>query len=457
MFDKIYIEKLKSNFTEAVRVIASNKVRTLLTSLGIIFGVAAVITMLAIGNGAEKEILAQLELVGVNNIVITPIPDEKDDGNEEDSDDGTTESKRFSKGLDLLDVKSIQKTIPSIKTVSPEIVLETYVIKKGRQNPVKLIGVSNNYFKTSNIDIESGKNFSSAQSENALPVCIIGKKIEKKLFTGESAIGKRIKVKDVWLQVIGVIEEKFISDTAQENLGIRDMNQDVYIPLQTFLVRYKDRKIISDKTVEISGGVRIISRSGQQGPKKRIPRGNYHQLDKLVVQVENSNQLNATADVLSRMLKRRHNGMLDFEISIPIQLLKQQQKTKQIFNIVLSIIAGISLLIGGIGIMNIMLASVLERTKEIGIIRAIGATQDDVILQFLTESVLVSIGGGIIGIALGVLASYILEVTTGIETILSLSSILLSFFVATLIGLIFGIAPARSAANKSPIEAIRHE
>jgi len=457
MFDKIYIEKLKSNFTEAVRVIASNKVRTLLTSLGIIFGVAAVITMLAIGNGAEKEILVQLELVGVNNIVITPIPDEKDDGNEEDSDDGTTESKRFSKGLDLLDVKSIQKTIPSIKTVSPEIVLETYVIKKGRQNPVKLIGVSNNYFKTSNIDIESGKNFSSAQSENALPVCIIGKKIEKKLFTGESAIGKRIKVKDVWLQVIGVIEEKFISDTAQENLGIRDMNQDVYIPLQTFLVRYKDRKIISDKTIEISGGGVFISSGGQQGPKKRIPRGNYHQLDKLVVQVENSNQLNATADVLSRMLKRRHNGMLDFEISIPIQLLKQQQKTKQIFNIVLSIIAGISLLIGGIGIMNIMLASVLERTKEIGIIRAIGATQEDVILQFLTESVLVSIGGGIIGIALGVLASYILEVATGIETILSLSSILLSFFVATLIGLIFGIAPARSAANKSPIEAIRHE
>ena len=148
---------------------------------------------------------------------------------------------------------------------------------------------------------------------------------------------------------------------------------------------------------------------------------------------------------------------MDFEISIPIQLLKQQQKTKQIFNIVLSIIAGISLLIGGIGIMNIMLASVLERTKEIGIIRAIGATQEDVILQFLTESVLVSLGGGIIGILLGILSSYVLEIATGIETILSLSSILISFFVATFIGLIFGIAPARSAANKSPIEAIRHE
>ncbi|MGK0326170.1 MAG: putative ABC transport system permease protein [Polaribacter sp.] len=456
MIDKIYIEKIKSNFSEAVRVILANKIRTLLTSLGIIFGVAAVITMLAIGSGAEKEILAQLELVGVNNIVITPIPDEQENENDAEEDDGAIAAKRFSKGLDMLDVISIKKSIPSVKNVSPEIILETYVIKKGRQSPVKLIGISADYFMTSNIAIESGKNFSKPQSERSLPVCIIGKKIEKKLFTGESAIGKQIKVKDVWLQVIGVIEEKFISDNAQENLGIRDMNLDIYIPIKTFLVRYKDRKIISDKIPDTSGGM-VFFGGQQQGPKKRIPRGNYHQIDKLVVQVDNSSQLNATADVLSRMLKRRHNNMLDFEISIPIQLLKQQQKTKQIFNIVLSIIAGISLLIGGIGIMNIMLASVLERTKEIGIIRAIGATQEDVILQFLTESVLVSIGGGIIGIFLGIFASYILEITTGIETILTLNSILLSFFVATLIGLIFGIAPAKAAANKSPIEAIRHE
>jgi len=193
------------------------------------------------------------------------------------------------------------------------------------------------------------------------------------------------------------------------------------------------------------------------GPKKRIPRGNYHQIDKLTVQVSSSEKLNSTANLLSRMLKRRHNDVLDFEISIPIQLLKQQQKTKQIFNIVLSIIAGISLLIGGIGIMNIMLASVLERTKEIGIKRAIGATQQDVILQFLSESVLISIGGGIIGIFLGIISSYIIEIATGIETILSISSITLSFFVATAIGLIFGIAPAKSAANKRPIEAIRYD
>jgi putative ABC transport system permease protein len=454
MIDKILLEKLKSNFREAFRVIQANKVRTFLTALGIIFGVGAVITMLAIGNGAEKEILAQLELVGVNNIVVTSISDEEDPNSVENEEDNEKqEINRFSKGLDLLDVASIERLIPSVKSVSPEIIMDTYVINNGKQNSVKLIGVTTSFFATSNITIDKGKNFSEYQLRNALPVCIIGQKVEKKLFPGESGLGKQVKVKDVWLQVIGVIDEKLISDKAQEDLGIRDLNQDIYIPIKTFLVRYRDRKIITDDINASSSR----SRSSQDGPKKRIPRGNYHQIDKLTVQVSNSNELKATAEVVSRMLKRRHNDVLDFEITIPIQLLKQQQKTKQIFNIVLSIIAGISLLIGGIGIMNIMLASVLERTKEIGIIRAIGATQEDVILQFLSESVLISLGGGVIGIVVGIVGAYVIEMATGIETILSLNSIVLSFVVAVLVGLIFGIAPARAAANKRPIEAIRDE
>ncbi|MEL0649786.1 ABC transporter permease [Algibacter sp. TI.3.09] len=451
MIDKILLEKLKSNFKEAYWFITTNKVRTFLTALGIIFGVASVITMLAIGNGAEKEILAQLELVGVNNIVVTPIPDKEDDSaSMSDVEDEKEESKRFSKGLDVLDAQSILKHIPTVSLVSPEILLETYVINNGRQNSVRLVGISPEYFKSSNINLDSGKAFSEFQIKNALPVCVVGKKVEKKLFTGESAIGKRIKVKDVWLQIIGVIEEKLISDKAQENLGIRDLNEDVYIPLNTFLVRYQDRKIITDK-------VGASNRNQGTGPKKRIARGNYHQIDKLTVQVSNSNELKATAEVLSKMLKRRHNDVLDFEITIPIQLLKQQQKTKQIFNVVLSIIAGISLLIGGIGIMNIMLASVLERTKEIGIIRAIGATEEDVVLQFLSESVLISVGGGVIGIILGIIGAYVIEIVSGIETVLSLNSILLSFFIAVIIGLVFGIFPAKAAANKRPIEALRSE
>ncbi len=457
MTNKILSETIKSNLFEAVRVIMANKVRTFLTALGIIFGVAAVITMLAIGKGAEQEILAQLELVGVNNIVVTPIPDEADENQSESEEGGgASETIRFSKGMDLLDVISIQANISTVKMVSPEIILETYMIKKGRQSPVRLIGVTNSFFETSNVHIAQGENFTKVQMVKALPVCIIGEKVEKKLFTGESAIGKYIKVKDVWLKVIGIIEEKLISETAQENLGIRDLNKDIYIPIKTFLVRYKDRKIISDAPLDLGGGMIIIG-GGDNGPKQRKSRGNYHQIDKLTIQVDNSNELKATAEVVSKMLKRKHNGMLDFEITIPINLLKQQQKTKQIFNIVLSIIAGISLLIGGIGIMNIMLASILERTKEIGIMRAIGATKQDIILQFLSESVLISLGGGIIGCILGIVASYILEIATDIETIVSVGSILLSFLVATFIGLIFGVLPAKSAANKNPIEAIRRE
>ncbi|GAA3574919.1 ABC transporter permease [Snuella lapsa] len=447
MIDKILLDKLKSNFREAFWFIKTNKIRTFLTALGIIFGVASVITMLAIGNGAEQEILAQLELVGVNNIVVTPIPDKEDETDSEE--DNKTESKQFSKGLDILDALSVQENIPSVKLVSPEIILDTYVINNGKQNPVKLIGITPTFFESSNVNLDKGKIFSDYQIKNALPVCIIGKKVEKKLFTGESALGKQIKVKNVWLQVIGVIEEKLISDKAQENLGIRDLNQDVYIPTSTFLVRYRDRKVITDKI-----GAR---RGNQNGPKQRIPRGNYHQIDKLTVQVSNSNELKATAEVLSKMLKRRHNDVLDFEITIPIQLLKQQQKTKQIFNIVLSIIAGISLLIGGIGIMNIMLASVLERTKEIGIIRAIGATEQDVVLQFLSESVLISLGGGVIGIFAGIIGAYIIELTSGIKTILSVNSMMLSFFIAVIVGLVFGIFPAKAAAKKRPIEALRSE
>ena len=201
----------------------------------------------------------------------------------------------------------------------------------------------------------------------------------------------------------------------------------------------------------------IIIFGGGNNNSKPKPRGNYHQVDRLTVKVKSSEQLQNTASLVSKYLARTHNDVLDYEITIPVELLKQQQKTKQIFNIVLSIIAGISLLIGGIGIMNIMLASVLERTKEIGIIRAIGATEEDVIFQFLSESIIISIGGGVIGIILGVLSAYLLTFFTGIQTILSFGSIVISFGVATAIGLIFGIAPAKAAANKKPIEAIRYE
>ena len=181
-----------------------------------------------------------------------------------------------------------------------------------------------------------------------------------------------------------------------------------------------------------------------------------HQLDQLVVKVHDASQLTETAGIINRMLKRRHSDVTDFEIAIPEELLKQQQKTKDVFNIVLSAIAGISLLVGGIGIMNIMLASVLERTKEIGIRMAMGAQKKDIVMQFLFEAVLISLGGGIIGIVLGVLGAYLVDKIADINTLISGVSIFISFVLASSVGLIFGISPARKASNQNPIECLRH-
>jgi putative ABC transport system permease protein len=440
------------NFTIALDAIMANKLRSLLTGLGIIFGVAAVITMIAIGQGAKQEILSQLDLIGVNNIVITPVFEQNEGDTQSDASEVKKETQKFSKGLDLSDALSMMKVIPNISGSSPEIVVNINAIHDGKFRSTKLIGIGPDYFDISNIEIDNGSNFSAYQLENAQAVCIIGSGIEKRLFIGKNPVGEHIKCGDKWLKVIGVTKEKIISDKSMENLGIRNYNMDIYAPLSTILVRYENRSILAaEHTNSFSGDGYFMSEESDQTIK------NYHQLDRLVVQVNNADQLSATADVINRLLKRKHNNVVDYEISIPVQLLQQQQDTKEIFNFVLSAIAGISLLVGGIGIMNIMLASVLERTKEIGTRLAIGAKKNDIITQFLFEAVLISLSGGIIGVILGILSSVFISKFAEIETLVSYGSVLLSFGVASSIGLIFGISPARKAANQNPIESLRYE
>lgn len=445
-----------SNLNIAFSAILDNKVRAMLTALGIIFGVAAVISMLAIGRGAKQEMLEQIELVGVNNIVVKPVLEQKEEKIETNN-DLTKEKNKFSKGLDLLDVKSIQNILPNVKHLSPEIIMETYVINNGIRRSAKLVGIDPNYFPITNIKLEKGKMFSDKQLEKAAPVCIIGKGIKNKFFTSEEALGKYLKCGNQWLKIIGVIEQKSISNKAIENLGIRDYNMDIYTPIKTLLVRYKNRGLINTgggNTVFFGGGsMMITSKEDDEDPDAK----NYHQLDRLVVQVEDSKTISKTAEIVARMLKRKHNEVIDFEISIPEQLLKQQQKTKDIFNFVLGAIAMISLLVGGIGIMNIMLASVLERTREIGVRQALGATKKDVVSQFMFEAILISLTGGLIGVFLGILVSYFITELTEIKTIVTLFSIVLSFGVAAFVGLVFGIAPAKKASEQNPIESLRHE
>jgi len=439
------VENIASNFPIAVDAIRSNKIRSLLTALGIIFGVGAVIAMMAIGNGAQVEILEQIKLVGANNIVITPIVEQVE---EEITESFLIREPEFSPGLTLLDVNSIKDFVPSVDRVSPEIIIDTHLIKNGIRRSAKLVGIDSTYFSITNFKLASGKNFNRDQLLRGDPVCIIGRGIQSKFFSQEDPIGKSIKCGQQWLKVVGVLEQRLISKKSIANLGIRDYNMDVYTPIQTVLIRYKNRASITST---------LIQRANQNNQEESKVSVNYHQLDRLVVQVANSNTMAATSDVISRMLKRRHYGVVDYQISIPELLLQQQQRTKRIFNIVLGAIAAISLLVGGIGIMNIMLASVMERIKEIGLRLSVGAKKQDIVFQFLFEAILISVFGGILGIILGWLFAVLVSKVADIPTIISLFSILLAFGVATTIGLIFGIAPARRAAQQDPITSLRHE
>lgn len=444
-----------------MEAVIANKVRSLLTALGIIFGVAAVIAMLAIGNGAQSEILEQIKLVGVNNIIVQPIVEQVEQTIGEDEEEGTN----FSPGLKLLDVESIRKSIPGIKKLSPEILLETYIIKNGIRRSSKLVGVEPSYFEVANFELQEGKMFSEIQLEKGTPVCIIGKGIQQKFFPRENPIGKKIKVGSQWLEVIGVLKGRYISEQAMTNLGIRDYNMDVYTPIQTVLVRYINRDLVTGSGLKKSFGSSVSFGRGRGGgfsitttvAAEDDKPSNYHQIDRLVVQVDESEKLNTTADVMARMLERRHYGVVDYEISIPELLLKQQQRTQNIFNIVLAAIAAISLLVGGIGIMNIMLASVLERIKEIGLRLSIGAKKSDIIMQFLFEAVVISVSGGIAGVLLGVGLAFAVSSLADFPTQISFASILISFGVAATVGLIFGITPAKRAAEQDPITSLRHE
>jgi putative ABC transport system permease protein len=451
-------ERLLANLYIAIDAVLSNKMRSLLTALGIIFGVAAVIAMLAIGNGAQKEILEQIRLVGVNNIVVKPVIEQKEEKVEEA---GGGEKKKFSPGLTLRDVKSINNTLPVVSKISPEILLETFIIKGGIRRSAKLVGVEPVYFEIFDFNLAEGRMFLDDELRNGAPVCIIGNSIKSKFFPTEDPIGKSIKVGPRWLNIVGVLGERFVSQSSIAKLGIRDFNMDVYTPLQTMLIRYENRDMVtrsqlaqSNESGQFSRGRVIVAEEEDESEKAAV---NYHQLDRLVLQVAETPYLQTTAEILSRLLERKHYGVVDYEIEIPELLLKQQQRTNDIFNYVLGAIAGISLLVGGIGIMNIMLASVLERIKEIGLRLSIGAKKTDITQQFLFEAVMISVSGGLIGVILGVSLAYLISYFAEIPTVISFMSIVLSFGVAATVGLVFGIAPARKAASQDPITSLRYE
>lgn len=434
-----------------MEAVLANRLRAFLTGLGILFGVAAVIAMLAIGAGARQSILDRMKLIGTNSIVIRAVvPDpnaEQEQSTGSNSSGNNEKNKRpWSPGLTLEDLTALENVLPGIERISPEIVLNTNLIQSARLEKGRCIGVTNAFFELNNLRLGQGQFFHSEHLAGGRPVCIIGKNIQTRFFPNESPVGQQIKAGNTWLTIVGVLEKRQASRESLQNLGIRDYNDDLYVPVTTALLRFKNRATVSK--ADLRQG---FSRNEQKKDN------NYHQIDRVVVRVSDSQYLRATADVTARLLKRRHRDVVDFEIEVPELLLEEQQKTQETFNLVLAAIAGISLLVGGIGIMNIMLASVLERIKEIGVRRSLGAQQGDIVQQFLFEAVFISLLGGLLGVVLGVVAARIITNSFEIPAVVSAWSVILAFGVAASVGLIFGIFPARKAARQDPIKALRVE
>ncbi len=396
-----------------------HKFRSFLTMLGIIFGTASVIAMVSIGEGAKKQAIAKYQDLGISNIIIR-------DKNLSDTELEEVRMK-FSQGLSLRDAEVIREIVPGVIDVAPQAETKMDAKYADRSSKATLIGITPSILRILNYQTDKGVFINDDHYDRQLKVCILGSVIASDLFGYDDPVGKNVKLGDQWFEVIGVMQNKALFTETVGELAARDLNNDVYIPLSTF--------------------------------NKRIPKENRFssEIKQLTVRLNNSDRLVESAAVIRSILNRHHFNNEDFSIIVPYELLKQEEKERRIYNLLLASIAAISLIVGGIGIMNIMLASVLERTNEIGIRRAVGGRRSDIMNQFVTEAVVLSISGGIIGVILGVSLSLGISFATDVKTTITLYSIFIAFGFSVLVGVTFGYLPAKKAADLKPIESIRHE
>ncbi len=402
----------------AINNLSRRKLRSFLTMLGMIFGVGAVIAMLSIGAGAERESLRIIENFGIRNIIIQA---------KEFKAEELKQIRTESLGLALRDVEALESILQPKPQISAKRVVKTFQVisEKGRSDS-RVLGVSSSYPIIQNLKLLNGAFFMPFDEVAANQVCILGITAKQKLFGFGDVLGQRIKVNDQWLTVIGVLADANVEKQEFEGVKIQNPNNDIYIPITTSIKKFEK------DTLE-------------------------NELNEVIIEVPPAADLREQAAAISNLMATMHRYVDDYSLVIPEKLLEQNQKTQGIFNIVMGAIASISLLVGGIGIMNIMLASVLERTSEIGLRRAIGARKFDIRLQFIAEALGLSLAGGILGIALGWGISRAVAAFSGWSTIITAQSIGLSFGVSSFVGLIFGIYPAVQASNLDPIECLRYE
>jgi putative ABC transport system permease protein len=414
------ISRYFSDLPLAAENLLAQKIRTALTGLGMVFGVGAVIGMLAIGAGARQESLRFIEELGVRNLLVESRPAT---GPEE-----FQVRRRSSPGLTERDVRILQANIDTLEMISPRRTQRpSRLLPKPPHDPAQLYGVQPSYATIHNLETKEGTFFDAQQEAASAAVCVLGEKAKVELLGYGPAVGKYIKVNDTWVQVIGVLGRQLTSSSSNSGAQAEDRNNVIYIPLSTSQYRFWDNNFFRDEI----DGIDMRLKPGADSIE--------------------------TAKVVTAILNSTHHNIPDFSVIIPADLLAQQQRTQTIFTYVMVAIAAISLLVGGIGIMNIVLATVMERTREIGVRRATGARRNDIVRQFLTESVLISVAGGVLGIAFGYLLSWLIARTAEWKTIVTSSSIVIAFGVSVAVGVIFGIYPAVKASRIDPIEALRYE
>ena len=398
-----------------------HRLRTLLTMLGMIFGVAAVVSMLSIGAGARQKVMALIEQMGVHNLIV--------EAKETTEWQAHQKVRKLSQGLTFQDYRVIRDDVGAIVAGTPrKRMTPSKTLPKSQQDPPTIYGVDPVYRKIAGLNVLEGRFFTDNEESLAAPVCVLGAAAKSALFGSADPVGQYVKANETWFRVIGVVSPQLSSQTEVAGLPSQDVNNILYVPLNSAILRLEDN--YSDVRDEVDG---------------------------IYLNLRDSADMSSVAQVVRAILDSAHHSAGDFSVIVPAELLAEQRRTERLFNAVMVAIASISLLVGGIGIMNIMLASILERTREIGVRRAVGARQSDIIRQFVVEATLISFVGGSFGIVFGFVMSRLIALLAGWSTIVTASSILLAFVVSITVGLVFGIYPAVKAARLDPVEAIRYE
>lgn len=398
-----------------------HRLRSMLTMLGMIFGVAAVVSMLSIGAGARQKVMALIEQMGVHNLIV--------EAKETTEWQAHQKVRKISPGLTFQDYRVIRDDVGDVIAATPrKRMTPTKTIPKSQLDPPTIYGVDPIYLNIAGLHVLNGRFFTDDDETHAAPVCVLGAAARSSLFGSADPVGQYVKTNETWFRVIGVVSPQLSSQTDVPGILSQDANNIMYVPLNSALLRLEDT--YSDVRDEIDG---------------------------IYLNIRESADMTSVAQVVRAILDSSHHSAGDFSVIVPAELLAEQKRTERLFNAVMVAIASISLLVGGIGIMNIMLASILERTREIGVRRAVGARQRDIIRQFVVEAVLISFLGGSFGIVFGFIMSRLIAWLAGWSTIVTASSILLAFMVSITVGLVFGIYPAVKAARLDPVEAIRYE